>query len=86
MEERRTKLIYAFTLAALVLAAAAAPSMAAGPAPGACPPGAPECPEAAAVNGGASHSPGRVYGTPIQTPILHRRSRHKTPAAKAPTP
>lgn len=80
------KVIYALTLAALVVAAAAAPSMAAAPAPGACPPGAPECPDVAPVNGGASHSHGRVYGTPIQAPILRRRSRHKTPAAKAPTP
>jgi len=80
------KVIYALTLAALVLAAAAAPSMASAPASGACPPGAPECPEAAPVNGGASHSRGRVYGTPIQAPILHHRSRHKTPAAKAATP
>jgi hypothetical protein len=76
--------IYALTLVALALAAP--PSMAAGPAAGACPPGAPECPEAAPVTGGASHTHDRVYGAPIQAPILHHRSRHKTPAAKAPTP
>jgi len=85
VEERSKKAICALTLAALMLAAAAAaPSMAAGPAPGACAPGASECPQVAPVNAGASHSHGRVYGTPIQAPILHRRSRHKTPAAPRP--
>jgi hypothetical protein len=56
--------------------------------------GAQRCPAAADAPGPVKASslaprpapPGRVYGAPIEGPILHKRVRKKPPAVNAPIP